>query len=117
MSFPSTFDIDKIRQGDAEPLVKDLPKETVGNVLINALAQYRIVDRKEVFFVQQAAAKVLAGEEIPTLLLDFLVNSVMPCATLRTIEEDGKKREDGVYSAWVVAQVYAALGHPDGSGL
>lgn len=126
MSFPTKSDIEKVKNDkkvkDAKDvLVDDLPKETIQNVILNALGYYEPTDRKEVFLINNIANWAM-GEpekdgtfgELKDKFYNFLVDSVLNYATIyqsETKKEDGKDQEKtGIYSAWVIAQVYEELG-------
>lgn len=117
MSYPSKEDIDRIKDEKKIEQVelKDLPRETVANVLINCLANYPVNDKKEVFLVQAVAAWINDESEdkgtLPEKLINFLVKQVLPEMTFRKIDgPEGKKEEKGMYTGWVMAQIYNELG-------
>lgn len=123
MSFPTEADIKKIRDEKDIKDVKfdDLPRETVQNVLINALANYEPSDRKEVFMINEVASWVMADDEERGELKDkffkFLTDEVLEQATIiksDTVEPkkpgEKAKKSEGLYSAWCIGQVYDELG-------
>ena len=121
MTYPSKIDLEKVKdeKGDDSVKIDDLPRETVGNVIINSLAGYDPEDKKEVFLINQIASWAMAEEdedssgELKDRLYKFLVNKVLPYATVMKKEEkkDGEEeRGKGMYYAWVIAQVYDELG-------
>lgn len=123
MSFPSQSDLDKIKAttGKEDVKIQDLPKESVGNVIINSLSAYEVADRKEVFLVNQVANWALSEPteedgfgELKEKLYTFLIERVLPQATIReTIENETpgtENKKKGVYMPWVIAQVYDELG-------
>lgn len=122
MSFPSNADIEKVKKekGIETVTVKDLPRETIENVLINCLANYVVEDKKQVFAIHKAADIVMIGQgkedvEVPESVRNFLVEFVLPASTIRVEKDiltDGKtdKKEKGMYAAWIIAQVYTELG-------
>ena len=122
MSFPSKGDIEKVRgkKEVKEVLTTDLPNETVQNVIINSLSNYEPLDRKEVFMINQVAEWAMnepKGKEgygeLKNKLFDFITLQVLPYATVSRTEKKEDKTEEkatGVYSAWVIAQVYEELG-------
>lgn len=121
MTYPSTLDIEKVQKllGKDEIQIDELPKETVQNVLINSIAGYDPEEKKEVFMINQLANWVMNGEKENGLfenlnenLYQFLVEKVLPYATVMTKNTENKdtKRGNGVYFAWVMAQVYNELG-------
>ncbi len=122
MTYPSEFDIEKIKKttGKDEVQINDLPRESVQNVLINSIAAYDPEEKKEIFMINQIADWVMNGEKEDGMfeklndnLHQFLVEKILPYATVmnKKDDEDGtKKRGNGVYFAWVMAQVYKELG-------
>lgn len=129
MTYPSTLDIEKVQKllGKDEIQIDELPKETVQNVLINSIAGYDPEEKKEVFMVNQLANWVMNGEKedgsfekLNDNLYQFLVEKVLPYATVMSKINDSdsdsdsdKKRGNGIYFAWVMAQVYNELGVND----
>lgn len=118
MSHPSTVDIDAVKKekGIDQVMLADLPRETVGNILINCLANYPVNDKKEVFSVQATAAWITDESEdkplLPEKLKNFLVKQVLPEMTYRKAEDDNGKQQPnkGIYVSWIMAQVYNELG-------
>jgi hypothetical protein len=106
MSFPSAEDYKNYTR---------MPNETVRNVLINALSNYRVSgsDKKEVFLVNISAAWVLEsdGNEPSPVVKNFLLNKVLPQATSAEMEDkEGKKAVVGIYRSWVIFQIYQLFG-------
>lgn len=84
-------------------------KETVRNVLLNALSVYPVRNRKEIFFINNLAHKVLeskgelkATEKEKELLADVVVAA--------TFQQDDKGATKGVYLPSVIAQVLEEIG-------
>lgn len=125
MTYPSTLDIEKVQKSLAKEDVSidELPKETVQNVLINSIAGYDPEEKKEVFMINQLANWVMNSEKedgsfekLSENLYQFLIEKVLPYATVMSKNFDtdkDKKRGNGVYFAWVMAQVYNELGVKD----
>lgn len=123
MSYPSKSDLEKIKSenGDDKVKIEDLPRETVQNVILNALANYDPEDKKEVFMINQVASWVMQepedgdSGELKEKLYKFLTNKVLPYVTvMKKVEkfddEKEEKQSPGIYMAWVIAQVYDELG-------
>ena len=114
MSFPSEFDIEQVKKekGIEQVTIGDLPRESVRNVILNSITGYKVQDKKEVFMLQIIAQWVLAdgADDLPSNLFDLLTTKVLPAAVSQMGEENGKQVEKGIYSHWVMAQVYTVLG-------
>lgn len=121
MSYPGTSDFERIKKEKGLEVIKmsDLPTETVGNMIINAIANYEVKNKKEVFELN-ALAQLFLNESNGEIKLsqrqvDFLSNDILPQATLRkemvTLPTGETKEETrGLYSGWSIVQVYAELG-------
>lgn len=127
MTYPSKSDIDKIKQSKGtesenveDVLFDELPRETVQNVILNSIAGYDPEEKKEVFMVSQLASWVMndikedgTAEKLNENLFNFLVDKVLPYCTVMSTDTESKKdtkRGEGIYFAWVMAQVYQELG-------
>lgn len=117
MTYPSEQQVAKIQEEKKIEQVKiaDLPRETIFNVLINCLSAYVVRDRREVFLIQQVTNWMFDQrpdkKELYAPLEQFLLKSVLPDMTNRIEKDkDGKDVEKGLYSGWVIAQVYREFG-------
>lgn len=119
MSFPSKEDIDRVKEekGIESVKISDLPRETVGNVILNSLSNYVVADNKEVFLVMATASWVNDEspdkEDLPEKLKKFLVRQVLPSMVYRKgekLDNQPQEKDKGIYSSWVIAQVYEAMG-------
>lgn len=96
-----------------------LDRETVGNIILNVLAQHKDRDKKDGFYSNMIANSVLTAEkekpfELKDKLKKYLID-VLDEATLRveqTKNENGNGPEVtiGVYSGYAIAQVKEELG-------
>ena len=83
--------------------------ETVGNVIINALASYPIKDRREMFSINKLASDILGCKDGDYAFSDDekkLLSNALFEATFRT--ED--KEQKGAYFSWMIAQVFEEVG-------
>lgn len=104
-----------------KPLKKSFPidekdkesDETIGNVILSILSVYETKNRKEVFYVNHVAQKVLASKdgqiELPEPYLTFLKEAVYE----GTVREDKNGQTKGLYYAYMIAQVLEELGEED----
>jgi len=121
-SFPTKKDTDNLpkkEQGkDAEgnpimiPDHEQMPKETVGNVLINCLSFYQSKDKKEGFLTNIAAQAILEGGEVELKdkVKDFLIGVLEESIHTSTTNAKGETVEKGVYKGWVISQVLESMG-------
>lgn len=118
MSFPTAEDIEEIKKEKNITQVekKDLPRETIQNVLINCLATYAVRDKKEVFLVQTIASWVIDESEekgeLKDKLQNFIIKQLLPDSTFRKVETENDKepKTAGIYTSWVIAQIYNEFG-------
>lgn len=125
MSFYTPQDLEQVKKEKNLDTVKvtDLPRETVGNVILNCLTQYAVADKKEVFYVHALSKWLLVDaeekKELPEKLYKFLTEKLLPDSVHRKnndpkkeggIETEETKENLGLYTAWVMGQVYEELG-------
>lgn len=93
------------------PDTSKLPRETAKTALIDCLAYYSPVDRKEVFRVYALASKILecTGD---VLEVDDEYKPLVARALDRAIAREGKTPESGtgIFEHWCIAQVFQACG-------
>jgi len=116
-SYPTQKDIDNLPKAkDGSISQKDLPVESIRNVILNCLSFYQQKDRKEGFLINIAAQAVLEGGEIELkvktkgFIIDVLNESIILLE--KTKDKEGKEiiAEKGVYRGWVIAQVLTEMG-------
>ncbi len=123
MSYVTPQELEQIKKEKNLETVKltDLPRETVHNVIMNCLTQYAVADKKEVFYVHALSKWLLVDseddKELPEKLYKFLTEILLPDSVHRKNKaektddnKDVEEKEKGIYSAWVIGQVYEALG-------
>ncbi len=110
-SFPTQKEIDALPKKDGEPDMSKLEKETVGNIILNCLANYIVKDRKEGFYINALAQIVIKGgkvnlkEKFKKFLIEVLDDSI-----LRVEKVNGKEQKKGIYVGWAIAQVEQEIG-------
>lgn len=125
-SFPTQTELDalpikKIRTIDDGKMVQKeafdtdkLERESVGNIIINSLAHYKVKDKKEGFYCNMIAQTIIGSETgeiaLKRPLEDFLIE-VLDEMTLRVEKtKDGIDLEKGIYNGWAIAQVKQEMG-------
>lgn len=87
-----------------------LPRDTVKNCLLDCLAYYQTVDKKEMFKIYALATKIQESNE-EQLEVDDMYRDLL----IKTLEysiafsEEGKEPH-GIYQHWAIAQVFDACG-------
>ena len=121
--YPKSLPSEKERE-EAKGDFNKLPKETVGNIIINCLASYRGTDKRDGFYINSIAQSVLnptdeTGKvELKDKLNKFLIDVLGEMTLIKVVKEvvakDGTKtKEDkleGLYASWVISQVLIELG-------
>jgi hypothetical protein len=99
------------------PDTDKLERETVGNVIINCLANHMCQDRKEGFYVNLIAQSVIAKgsavelkDNIKEFLIEVLDDSIMRQKVTKDEKGNEKKEMIGLYAGWVISQVLDELG-------
>lgn len=121
MSFPTKDDIEQVKkEKEIETVTADeLPRETVSNIILNALSNYKVTDMKEGFMVQTIAQWLLDDNrgELSKLMMNFLKDKVLHSAMVRVedemVDKEMKKVEKGSYASWAIIQVIDELNVPD----
>jgi hypothetical protein len=114
-SYPTKEEFEALPKNDKGGRdVEQLPRETIGNVILNCLEQYPVKKNKEGFYINIIASSIINAEddaeiELKDKFKTFLIE-VIQDSTFKQKEEDGKKKAEGMYSAWVTSQVLAELG-------
>jgi len=124
-SFPTQKEIDKLPKDKLnQPDLNKLEKETIGNIILNCLANYIVKDKKEGFYINLIAQSLLAGNkkiEFKEKIKKFLVEVLDDMTFRREMEEveeekEGKKEmkkkevTKGIYAGWAIAQIKEELG-------
>jgi len=112
-SFPTQKELNKLpKLKTGQPDLTKLERETVGNIILNCLANYVVKDRKEGFYINLIAQSILSGNkkiEFKDKIKRFLIDVLDEMTLRREIvkDKDGKKKEEqkGLYAAWAIAQV------------
>ena len=111
MSFPTKDIIDTLpKLPDGKPDGDKLPRETVKNVCINALANYSVKDKKEIFYVNTTAQAILGAEGDQVELKEKIKKFLIDVLYAATVQEDDKGSASGMYFSWVIVQVLDELG-------
>lgn len=115
MSFPSDEQVNNLPKNEKGlPDRSKLPRETVGNMLLNCLGFYsNPKDRKEVFMVFDLGQRLMKAED--TIELDendikFLTKVINE--SLYDDSEEGKKPK-GIYRMFGIGQLLNAIGVKD----
>lgn len=124
-SFPRDKEINQLPkisnpQNPKLPSVPDtdkLERETIGNVIINCLANHLCQDRKEGFYVNLIAQSVIGKgqnvelkDKVKEFLIEILDDSIMRQKITKDEKGNEKKETIGLYAGWVVSQVLDELG-------
>jgi len=107
-SFPTQAEIDKLPKKNGQPDLSKLERETVGNIILNCLANYVVKDRKEGFYINLIAQSILSGDEKVELkdkLKNFLIDVLDEMTLRREKDENGKEMQKGLYASWAIWQV------------
>jgi len=108
-SFPTQAELDKLpKDKNGQPDLSKLEKETVGNIILNCLANYVVKDRKEGFYINSIAQAILSGDEkieLKDKLKKFLIEVLDEMTFRREKNKDGKEEQKGLYAAWAIWQV------------
>jgi hypothetical protein len=116
-SLPTRKELDKLpKDKDGKPDLSKLERETVGNIILNCLANYIVRDRKEGFYINSIAQSILSGDkkiEFKDKFKKFLIEVLDDMTHRRETEKDdkGEKKEieKGLYAAWAISQVKQEL--------
>ena len=112
-SFPTQKEVDSLPKKDKNPDTSKLGRETVGNVILNCLANYIVRDRKEGFYINLIAQSIIEGKgkvEFKDKINKFLVEVLEEMTLRREKNKEGKEEKKGLYAAWVIAQCLEELG-------
>jgi len=107
-SFPSQTELEKVKDKNGQPDLSKLEKETVGNVILNCLANYVVKDRKEGFYINLIAQSILSGNkkiEFKEKIKKFLIEVLDEMTLRREKDKDGKEHQKGLYAGWAIWQV------------
>ena len=108
-SFPTQREIDKLpKDKNGQPDLSKLEKETVGNIILNCLANYIVKDRKEGFYINLIAQSILSGDEkieLKDKVKNFLIDVLDEMTLRREKNKDGKEEQKGLYASWAIWQV------------
>lgn len=120
MSYPSQKELDNLpKTENGNPDISKLPKETVGNVVLNCIANYPVKDKKEIIYIHQIGNLLLANDnesdliniELKDKLREFLIDVVnYQTYSVEKDEKSGKDTARGMYMGWVAGQVLDELG-------
>jgi len=89
-----------------------LPKETVGNVILNTIAMLPVDNKLEGFY-SNAIAQIIFGDEREVELKDKFKNflsSHLEKAIIRIVKKDNKEEMQGLYAGWIISQVLEEIG-------
>lgn len=115
-SFPNQEEVDVLpKLPDGEPDFQQLPKETVGNVLMVILSKYPVSDPKKVFYPAIVANLIVTSPEGQLVELQekfkkFLISAVEWAIIKEEKNERKEATRNGIYYSWVCAQVLQELG-------
>lgn len=89
-----------------------LPKETVGNVILNTIAMLPVDNKLEGFY-SNAIAQIIFGDEREVELKDkfkIFLSSHLEKAIIRIVKKDNKEEMQGLYAGWIISQVLEEIG-------
>ena len=113
-SFPTQKEIDALPKKNGKPDISKLEEETVGNVILNCLANYIVRDRKEGFYINSIAQSIIDKKprkvEFKDKIKKFLIDVLEEMTLRREKTKEGKEEQKGLYAAWVIAQCLEELG-------
>ena len=115
-SFPTEKEVKE--SGDDK---SKLPRETIGNVIINCLAGYTSKDKRDGFYINLIAQSVIGAdkdielkEKLKIFLIKALEDMILTIEKVDSTDKDGvKTKKDqfkGLYASWVISQVLIELG-------
>jgi len=108
-SFPTQAELNRLPKTKiGQPDITKLERETVGNIILNCLANYVVKDRKEGFYINLIAQSILSGNkkiEFKDKIKRFLIDVLDEMTLRREKNKDGKEEQKGLYAAWAIAQV------------
>ena len=124
-SFPSREELEKLtKDKNGNPNIDELPRETVGNVILNCLAGYKPKARTEGFYVSFIADEVVEAIEkkgkvelndhrtktLTRILLDMSVRMEERTTKGKDGKEETKEEQVGLYAGWAIARILGELG-------
>lgn len=89
-----------------------LPRETVGNVILNCLALVPVETKLDGFYSNTIAQRIFDDQreiELKEKLKKFLT-SLLERAIMQYVSKDDKTEMKGVYAGWVISQVLEEVG-------
>lgn len=108
-SFPTQRELDKLpKDKNGQPDLSKLERETIGNIILNCLANYIVKDRKEGFYINLIANKLLSKDdkiELDDEVKKFLIDVLDEMTLRREKDENGKEIQKGLYASWAIWQV------------
>lgn len=120
MSYPSQKELDSLPKTEiGNPDLSKLPRETIGNVVLNCIANYPVRDKKEIIYIHQIGNLLMASDdksdsiniELKDKLREFLIDVVKyQTYSVEKDEKTGKDIPRGMYMGWVAGQVLDELG-------
>jgi len=90
----------------------DLPKETVGNIILNCISMVPVESKLDGFY-SNAIAQILFGTERE---IEFnekfkkFLSSHLEKSIIKMVKKGDKEEFQGLYSGWVISQVLEELG-------
>lgn len=108
-SFPTQRELNNLpKDKNGQPDLSKLERETIGNIILNCLANYVVKDRKEGFYINLIANKLLSKDdkiELDDKLKTFLIDVLDEMTFRREKNKDGKEEQKGLYAGWAIWQV------------
>lgn len=94
-----------------------LPRETIGNVIMNCLGRYQPKDNKETVAINLAMQSLWDTEdrdeiEFKEKIKTFIIKVLHDQTSRIEKNEKNEEIEKGSYAAWVIAQVLEEMGVP-----
>jgi hypothetical protein len=121
-SFPNKEEVDKLPKIKIDkveqPDYDKLERETVGNIILNCLANYICKDKKEGFYINLIAESILKSDgkdvelkdKIKAFLIKLLEESMIKEEIVKDKDGNETKKRVGIYSGWGISQCLQELG-------
>ncbi len=117
-TFPTKEELNELpKKEDGSRDTEFLPRDTVGNVILNCLEQYVSKDNKDGFRIITIAQLILSTDtpeelEMTEKLKKFTISVLNDSIYRETeeVDEKGSKKTKGMYFSWVISQALVELG-------
>ena len=114
-TFPEREEVEALpKLPNGQPDIDKLPKETVGNIIMNCLSNYVQKDKKDGWYISLIAQSIISNEngkiDLKDKLNQFLIELLEDQIMKREIDDKGKEETKGLYASWAIVQDLEELG-------